>query len=324
MAAAAPLVADPIVRNRGTLVGSLCHADPQGDWAAVHVALGAHVDRAGPGRAAHDPGRASSCIGPVPERAAARRDRRRGGGRRPPTGTATGSYLKLERRVGDFATAGVAVALERSGGTVTRAGIALTGVGPRDDRRHRRRGRAGREAARPRQTVERGGQPAPRRPPSRAATTAAARTTSGTSWPRSCAAACSSPEARRVAACRRSMTSRGPGGHPRRRDEHRITVTVNGERRVVEVEPRLLLAHLLREGLALTGTHLGCDTTNCGACTVLVDGTPVKSCTMLAVQADGQRGHHRRGSGHRERARPGAGGLLASSTACSAASAPPG
>jgi carbon-monoxide dehydrogenase small subunit len=69
-------------------------------------------------------------------------------------------------------------------------------------------------------------------------------------------------------------------------DERRITVTVNGVRRVVEVEPRLLLAHLLREGLALTGTHLGCDTTNCGACTVLLDGTPVKSCTMLAVQAD--------------------------------------
>jgi carbon-monoxide dehydrogenase small subunit len=70
-------------------------------------------------------------------------------------------------------------------------------------------------------------------------------------------------------------------------DERRITITVNGEKRVVEVEPRLLLAHLLREGLALTGTHLGCDTTNCGACTVLVDGEPVKSCTMLAVQADG-------------------------------------
>jgi carbon-monoxide dehydrogenase small subunit len=70
-------------------------------------------------------------------------------------------------------------------------------------------------------------------------------------------------------------------------DERRVTVTVNGTRRVVEVEPRLLLVHLLREGLALTGTHLGCDTTSCGACTVLVDGTPVKSCTMLAVQADG-------------------------------------
>jgi carbon-monoxide dehydrogenase small subunit len=80
-------------------------------------------------------------------------------------------------------------------------------------------------------------------------------------------------------------TGAGPGSDavPTRR----ITVTVNGERRVAEVEPRLLLAHLLRQGLALTGTHVGCDTTNCGACTVLYDGAPIKSCTMLAVQADG-------------------------------------
>jgi carbon-monoxide dehydrogenase small subunit len=70
-------------------------------------------------------------------------------------------------------------------------------------------------------------------------------------------------------------------------DKRRVTVTVNGEERVVEVEPRLLLAHLLRQGLGLTGTHIGCDTTNCGACTVLVDNTAVKSCTMLAVQTDG-------------------------------------
>ena len=61
----------------------------------------------------------------------------------------------------------------------------------------------------------------------------------------------------------------------------------NGEKKIAEVEPRLLLAHLIRRGLGLTGTHMGCDTTNCGACTVLVDGLPVKSCTMLAVQVDG-------------------------------------
>jgi carbon-monoxide dehydrogenase small subunit len=67
----------------------------------------------------------------------------------------------------------------------------------------------------------------------------------------------------------------------------RVTMTVNGTRRTADVEPRLLLAHLLRQGLRLTGTHTGCDTTNCGACTVLFDGKPVKSCTMLAVQADG-------------------------------------
>ena len=66
-----------------------------------------------------------------------------------------------------------------------------------------------------------------------------------------------------------------------------LTVTVNGTGRSAEVENRLLLVHFLRETLGLTGTHVGCDTTNCGACTVLVDGTPVKSCTMFAVQADG-------------------------------------
>jgi len=69
----------------------------------------------------------------------------------------------------------------------------------------------------------------------------------------------------------------------------RITVTVNGENKSADVEPRLLLVHFIRENLRLTGTHIGCDTTHCGACTVLVDGTPVKSCTMLAVQADGQK-----------------------------------
>ena len=67
----------------------------------------------------------------------------------------------------------------------------------------------------------------------------------------------------------------------------RIKFTINGDKKIAEVEPRLLLSHLIRRGLGLTGTHMGCDTTNCGACTVLVDGRPVKSCTMLAVQADG-------------------------------------
>jgi len=68
----------------------------------------------------------------------------------------------------------------------------------------------------------------------------------------------------------------------------RITVTVNGERREADVEPRLLLVHLIREVFRLTGTHIGCDTTHCGACTVLLDGRAVKSCTLFAVQADGR------------------------------------
>ena len=70
--------------------------------------------------------------------------------------------------------------------------------------------------------------------------------------------------------------------------KHTIRVTVNGVSREAEVESRLLLVHLVREVLGLTGTHIGCDTTHCGACTVLLDGEPVKSCTVLAVQADGR------------------------------------
>jgi aerobic carbon-monoxide dehydrogenase small subunit len=68
----------------------------------------------------------------------------------------------------------------------------------------------------------------------------------------------------------------------------RIRFTINGQKKVAEVEPRLLLSHLIRQGAGLTGTHMGCDTTNCGACTVLVDGKAIKSCTMLAVQVDGR------------------------------------
>ncbi len=68
----------------------------------------------------------------------------------------------------------------------------------------------------------------------------------------------------------------------------KITLTINGETRTAEVEPRLLLVHFIRENLSLTGTHIGCDTSNCGACTVLLNGRSVKSCTVLAVQADGQ------------------------------------
>jgi carbon-monoxide dehydrogenase small subunit len=68
----------------------------------------------------------------------------------------------------------------------------------------------------------------------------------------------------------------------------KVTATVNGAEQSSEVEPRKLLVHWLREDLELTGTHVGCDTTSCGACAVLLDGLPVKSCTMFAVQTDGR------------------------------------
>jgi carbon-monoxide dehydrogenase small subunit len=69
--------------------------------------------------------------------------------------------------------------------------------------------------------------------------------------------------------------------------QHKITLTVNGEAVTREVEARTLLVHFIREHLELTGTHIGCDTTSCGACTVMLDGKPTKSCTVFAVQADG-------------------------------------
>jgi aerobic carbon-monoxide dehydrogenase medium subunit len=127
MASAAPLIADPIVRNRGTLVGSLCHADPQGDWASVVLALGGSVMARGP-RGMRAISMADFVTGPFqnvldPDEIAVEAVIPAA------QGTRAGGYLKLERRVGDFATVGVAVALEMSGQTVTRAGIALTGVG---------------------------------------------------------------------------------------------------------------------------------------------------------------------------------------------------
>jgi carbon-monoxide dehydrogenase small subunit len=68
---------------------------------------------------------------------------------------------------------------------------------------------------------------------------------------------------------------------------HTVEVTINGTARSADVEARTLLVHFIREQLGLTGTHIGCDTTSCGACTILVDGVPMKSCTMFAVQASG-------------------------------------
>jgi carbon-monoxide dehydrogenase medium subunit len=127
IAAAAPLVADPIVRARGTFVGSVCHADPQGDWAATMIALGGHLVVQGP-KGKRTIEMKDFVLGPyanslnyneiaieavIPA----------------PQGVARGGYLKLERRVGDFATASVAVSLDMSGDTVLRAGIALAGVG---------------------------------------------------------------------------------------------------------------------------------------------------------------------------------------------------
>jgi carbon-monoxide dehydrogenase medium subunit len=129
MAAAAPLVADPLVRNRGTLVGSLCHADPQGDWAAVMVALDGAIHAQGPRGRRSIP--VSDLVHGPFQNALAHNELAVEAVVPPPQGTPMGGYLKLERRVGDFATVAVAVSVDLEGSHVARAGIGLAAVGPK-------------------------------------------------------------------------------------------------------------------------------------------------------------------------------------------------
>ena len=102
-----------------------------------------------------------------------------------------------------------------------------------------------------------------------------------------------------------------------------VTMTVNGTEVTRDVEPRLLLVHFLRETLGLTGTHWGCDTSNCGTCVVLMDGEPVKSCTALAAMTDGHEVRTVEGLADGGTSTP-CSRASWRSTACSAASAPPG
>jgi carbon-monoxide dehydrogenase medium subunit len=127
MASVAPQIADPLVRGRSTLVGSLCHCDPQGDWGAVMLALEGEVVAVSSSGERRIPV-ADFLLGPF--QTSLRPDELAIEARVPaPSGQPFGVYHKLERKVGDFATVGVAVFLDRSGSSVTRAGIALTGVG---------------------------------------------------------------------------------------------------------------------------------------------------------------------------------------------------
>jgi len=129
IAAAAPLVSDPIVRTRGTFVGSVCHADPQGDWAATMTAMGGHIVAQGP-KGTREISMKDFVIGPF-QNTLAFNEIAIEAVIPAPKGVRVGNYLKLERRVGDFATASVAVSLEMKGDTVISAGIALASVGGR-------------------------------------------------------------------------------------------------------------------------------------------------------------------------------------------------
>ncbi|HEX6699235.1 MAG TPA: FAD binding domain-containing protein [Gaiellaceae bacterium] len=310
-------VSDPIVRNLGTVCGSLAHADPQGDWGSALLAAGADLVARGPGGERTIPlseffhGPFETSLEPneiltevrVPD----------------PGPRSGGAYLKLERKVGDFATVGVGVQVSFDDGHVRRAGIALTGVGPTniravdaeqaltgatlDDDAIRGAAELAAKAGEPRSDIrgERRVQAAGRAGLHRAGASPRvgarqrfrARARLDRRWharPR---------RGGRARDVQRRGDGRGRDGRARaearRADRRRggrrrvnIEVTVNGVARSADVEPRLLLVHFLRETLGLTGTHVGCDTTSCGACTVLLDGTPIKSCTYLAVQANGR------------------------------------
>lgn len=129
LAAAAELVADPIVRSRGTFVGSVCHADPQGDWAATMLAQGGYVVAQGP-NGSRQINMGDFVLGPFVT-ALAYNEIAVEAVVPGATGTPLGGYLKLERRIGDFATASVAVSLDMDGEIIRKAGCALAGVGGR-------------------------------------------------------------------------------------------------------------------------------------------------------------------------------------------------
>src|SRR5581483_7797402 len=238
MASTAPQIADPLVRGRSTLVGSLCHCDPQGDWGAVMLAMNGEVV------AASTSGRRRIAVGdlllgPFRQLGDDRRHRpdRRGRNEHQVPGGGAGPRTRWRERPhhrgGGRPGGGSGEAADRSPGqcriqAAPRAHVRVPG--PAD--------------------IHRPG--ADRHPPA-------------------------APRERPRAGVREETVV----------EVKQITVTVNGEARIVEVEPRTLCVHMIREVIGLTGTHLGCDTTSCGACTVLLDGVPVKSCTLFGVQTDG-------------------------------------
>ena len=215
---------------------------------------------------------------------------------RRPAHEAGGAYLKLERKVGDYATVAAAIYLELNNGSIGKAGIALTSVGLTNikataaeaslvgaapgDGVFADAGRLAAEATNPVADV-RGSAPSTRSTWSRCTCDAA--------WP---------------------ARSRWPARPEPRGDAHmEVKINVNGTERAADVEPRQLLVHVIREEFELTGTHVGCDTTSCGACTVLLDGVPIKSCTMFGVQADGRSVTTVEGLAGRRRAAPDPGGV---------------
>ena len=257
--------------NRATVGGNLAHGDPANDHPATMLALEAEVVARGRDGERTIPitrfftGLFATALAPAEILTEIRIPI--------PPPRSGGAYVKLERKVGDFATAATAVQVTLGPqGEIARIG----------DRSHQRRpdadqGDRGRSVS-PGATAGRGGRRRGRAAGGRRHVTERGPARVG------------------GVQARHGARADGPGGHPGGAAggravgmaTHDVRITVNGAPQAAAVESRLLLVHWLRDVLRLTGTHIGCDTTHCGACTVLLDGEPVKSCTVLAVQADGR------------------------------------
>ncbi len=261
------VIADPVVRNRGTIGGSLCQADAAEDLSAVCSAVkakvvirGADGERVvamedfhvGPYMTAVEDGELLTEV---------RIPLRPGGG---------SAHEKVERRAGDWAIAAASAAVWIDGGKIADAGIGLSAVGLTTIHLTRAeellRGKAPSE-----ELFAEAGEIASADCVSERGRSRADRLQASS---RRC------PHDPRSAPCDRARpTSGGLSMH--------VSITVNGEQVSREIEPRQLLVHFIRETPGLTGTHWGCDTSNCGACVVLMDGEPLKSCTALAAMCEG-------------------------------------
>ena len=275
------VIADPVVRNRGTIGGSLCQADPAEDLTAVCTTLDAScvIRDAGGEREV-----SMSEFFRGPYETAVPHDEILTEIRIPVRPHGSSAYAKVERRAGDWAVTSAGAAVWMDGDVIADARVGLAAVGPNatgipaisealrgqepSEELYARAGGDRRRELLP-------GPPTPgygrlQAPPRRRANPSTLR--------------------RSVERIRAGLRETRP---PTRREiregsaDMQVTMTVNGEGVTREIEGRLLLVHFLRDELGLTGTHWGCDTSNCGTCVAWLDGQPVKTCTVLAAMAGG-------------------------------------